>query len=340
VVARTTGNQKKEPAGTTAGKPMLTRNERFRSWIPHGFDYLSPAETATQLRLKEQVRSVFQSAGFQEIVPPMFDFAPTFSLTARGSAHSPVFQVRAGEGEVLAVRSDLTVQVIKAVANRRLKQDFPARYSYIQPIYQDRPWGSGQKREILQAGVELLGEAAPTRFREILDLARTCLAACNGEARILYGDVRFLEQLFELVPGQIRSELSLAFHNKDTGRIQRVCEEAGVADDLTRILTGVPLAFGGDAAMRQLLELCEGHPKLIAILNEARQHTDVIYDFSLVRELSYYTGPVFEAYIAGNHETILTGGVYDELYGEFAGEPQPACGFALNLSILVEHLSG
>ena len=315
---------------------MLSRPERFRSWIPHGFDFLSPAETRIQLNLKDQVRRKFEDAGYQEIVPPMFDFARTFSLTARGAAHSPVFEVRAGDGEMLAVRSDLTVQVIKAVANRRLKQDFPARYSYIQPVFQDRPWGSGHSREILQAGVELLGEAGPQRFREILDLARECLRACGGEARILYGDVRFLEHLFQMVPNRARADLSLAFHNKDTAGIRRISDEAGLNADLTRILTEVPLTFGGADAMRQLRQICGSQPRLLEILAEAAGHTDVIFDVSLVRELSYYTGPVFEAYIAGSNETVFTGGVYDDLYAEFSGESRPACGFALNLSILVE----
>ncbi|MCR9143059.1 MAG: ATP phosphoribosyltransferase regulatory subunit [bacterium] len=315
---------------------MLSQRERFRSWIPHGFDFLNPAETRIQLDLKEQVRQKFQAAGYQEIVPPMFDFARTFSLTARGAAQNPVFQVQAGEGERLAVRSDLTVQVVKAVANRRLKQEFPARYSYIQPVFQDRPWGSGSSREILQAGVELVGEAGPARFDEILSLARECLAACGGRPRILYGDVRFLEHLFQMIPERARADLSLAFHNKDTGRIQRISEEAGLATDLSRILIEVPLTFGGAEAMARLKELCAGQPPLLEILNEAAQRTDVIFDFSLVRELSYYTGPVFEAYIDDSNETVFTGGVYDDLYGEFTDDRQPACGFALNLSTLVE----
>ncbi|MEQ9363773.1 MAG: ATP phosphoribosyltransferase regulatory subunit [Leptospirales bacterium] len=315
---------------------MLSQRERFRSWIPHGFDFLNPAETRIQLDLKEKVRAKFQAAGYLEIVPPMFDFARTFSLTARGAAQSPVFQVRAGEGELLAVRSDLTVQVVKAVANRRLKQEFPARYSYIQPVFQDRPWGSGSSREILQAGVELVGEGSPDRFDEILNLARECLAACGGSPRILYGDVRFLEYLFQMIPERARPDLSLAFHNKDTGRIRRISEEAGLSADLIRVLTEVPLTFGGPEAMDRLKEICAGQPRLMDILNEAARRRDVIFDFSLVRELSYYTGPVFEAYIADSNETVFTGGVYDDLYAEFTGDQRPACGFALNLSTLVE----
>lgn len=315
---------------------MLTRRERFRSWIPHGFGFLDPEETHVQLELKQAVREKLTESGYAEIVPPMFDFARTFSLTARGSAVSPVFQVRAGEGEQLAVRSDLTVQVIKAVANRRLKQDFPARYAYIQPVFQDRPWGSGQSREILQAGVELLGDAGPDRFSEVLSLARETLAACGEEARVLYGDVRFLETLFQQIPERAREDLSLAFHNKDTARIDRICGEADLEQALRRILTEVPLAFGGAEAMERLRELCAGQPRLLEILAEADQIADVIYDFSLVRELSYYTGPVFEAYLGESNETVFTGGVYDDLYQEFAGEARPACGFALNLSILVE----
>ncbi len=316
---------------------MYSRQERFRSWIPHGFDYLTPAGTEKQLLLKDRVRKQFRAAGYAEITPPAIDFAPTFSLTARSDSPSPVFSMRAGEGELLAVRSDLTVQVIKAVANRRLGEGFPVRFSYIQPVFQDRPWGSGHKREFLQAGVELIGEHGDNRVGELLDLARRCLEFCKEKPRILYGDARFVGRLLELAPEASRSELSLAFYNKDSANIAAICKARGVDAEVARIAAEVPLTFGGPEAMERLLDICRHRPRLLEILEEGRRHADVIYDFSLVRELSYYTGPVFEAYLPGSGEQIFTGGVYDDLYAEFGGEHRTACGFALNLSILVDN---
>lgn len=314
-------------------------HERFRSWIPHGFDYLGPEETERQIRIMAEVRSLFRGAGYLEITPPALDFAPTFNLTSRSAIEPPFFETRGGEGDLLAVRSDLTVQVIKARANGRLGDGFPCRFSYVQPVFQDRSWGSGARRETLQAGVELIGEVeGGDRFQEILDLARSMLQRFGFEPRILYGDARFPETLFRRVPERARNELSLAFHNKDSGRLARLCGEAELPPSLARIFAEAPLAFGDAAALDRLEELCREETELFQILREARQRSGVIYDFSLVRELSYYTGPVFEAYVPGGADKVFTGGVYDYLYQEFSGEARPACGFALNLSILLENM--
>ena len=65
------------------------------------------------------------------------------------------------------------------------------------------------------------------------------------------------------------------------------------------------------------------------------------FDFSLARELSYYTGPVFAAYIPGTNERIFTGGVYDDLFSKFSDTEQcKACGFAIDIPLMVEKFKG
>ncbi len=312
--------------------------DTFRTWIPRGFDFLTPGEARKFLELKTRIRAVFQEAGFAEVIPPAFDYERTFKLTTRGQEKSPLFEMRDQDGQNLAVRSDLTVQVIKAAASGRLGTQFPARLSYIQPVFQDRPWGSGHSREITQAGIELLGLPMEEGFPETLNLARTCMTSLGQDARIVYGDVRFLNRLFEAVPASYRHVLSEAFHYKDSARVRAACAEAGLDEDLSRILINVPLTFGDGRALDKLFDICRGRPELLEILQEARGVENVMYDMSLVRELSYYTGPVFEAYVAGCTEPILSGGVYDNLFQEFAGESRGACGFALNLSLLVQRV--
>lgn len=312
--------------------------ERYRSWIPHGFDYLDATATRRRQVAADRVRALFERSGYQEITPPSLDFAPTFSAIARAGHPLPGFELRGREGEMLAVRSDLTVQVIKAAASGRLGREEPGRYSYIQPVFQDRAWGSGHSRETYQAGVELIGPA-PDRVGAMLALARECFAAADQKLSILYGDARFVELLLRELPEAARAEASLALYNKDTSELRRLLDAHAIAADLATLLVETPLLFGGKDVLDKLLRLTAGRAELAAVLEEARAVDDVIYDFSLVRELSYYSGPVFEGYLAGGHEKALTGGVYDGLYREFAGVDRPACGFALDLSLLARALA-
>jgi len=54
----------------------------------------------------------------------------------------------------------------------------------------------------------------------------------------------------------------------------------------------------------------------------------------MVSDLSYYTGPVFDAFLDSKKERILSGGVYNDLFEAFTGKPCTACGFAINLTLL------
>ncbi len=314
---------------------MLAQSDKFRSWIPHGFDYLAPEATERLLALQERVRHVFRRAGYNEVIPPSFDYARTFRLTTRESAPRLLFETRDVDGENLAVRSDLTVQVIKAAANGRFGASFPLRLSYVQPVFHDRAFGSGRLREVVQAGVETIGAAGADRVAELLELARMSLAALGREARILYGDARFLNRLLERLPAGLRAPFSEALFAKDTGGIRELCRKSGVAGNTAMIFEELPITFGGREALTALRGLCAQEQDLLSILDEAEVHSDVVFDFSMVRELSYYSGPVFEAYVPGETQRLLSGGVYDELLAEFGETAQPACGFAINLSLLL-----
>ncbi|MDH5655264.1 MAG: ATP phosphoribosyltransferase regulatory subunit [Spirochaetia bacterium] len=315
---------------------MLTGNDKYRSWIPHGFNFLSVKETESLTTLSDTVRKSLKKNQYMEVIPPSLDFYRTFQITARQSS-DPVFEVRDASGEVLAVRSDLTVQVVKAAAAGRLGKDRPLNVFYIQPVFHDRTWGAGNRREMVQAGIESIGNQDPDRFLKILSLASELIHNNRLEAKFLYGDVRFLNALFETIPENLRSPLSEAFHLKDTYKIRSMIK--GVcSSELTDLLTEVPLIFGDHRALDELEFLCKKNENLLSCIREARKVPNVIYDFSLVRELTYYTGPVFEGYIENCRETVITGGVYDSLYEQFSGESQTACGFALNLSIISEQI--
>ncbi len=318
---------------------MISSTGKYTSWIPHGFDYYSQERTQHLLDLSDRLRKSFMASGYSEVRLPTFDYARTFRLTSRNPVITEIFETRDSDGDQLGVRSDLTVQVIKGAANGHFGSDFPMRLSYLQPVFHDIPWGSGRRREVLQAGVELIGDPGTDRAQEILDLARTTLESLGLNGRILYGDGRFLEVLFRQLPENIQSDLSNAFHIKDTHRIASICRDSELNQELTDLMVNVPVIFGGDEALRELEILCKNQPELVVLLKEAAKREGVIYDFSLVKELTYYTGPVFEGYIPGNREKILSGGIYDSLYNYFSGMERQSCGFAFNVTTLLNGLS-
>ena len=358
---------------------MILNSHRYRSWMPHGFNLLNVRETQEMLHLMQYLREAFRKAKYLEIIPPSLDYSSAFQLSRRDMQTQPIFSLQSNEGESLSVRSDLTIQVIKAAANGFLgecvaSKEEASRFSYIQPVFLQKNWGYGLRREMYQAGVELLHGKDPHRAYELLCLAyklsqsslkRRLGASVNRgySIKILYGDVRVVQELLSLAPSSIRQPLASAIYHKDIGKITELLSSDAMDQsvDLVRkeavatphlnpkdILKEFPLIFGCQEVIPKLQKLCEGLPHISNYLQEAKEITrdippeNLIFDFSLVHGISYYTGPVFKAYIQTQNkkrikDTIFTGGVYDTLFREFSQDHgAKAGGFAINLSLLLD----
>lgn len=308
----------------------LTGKERFKTWLPHGFEFRGPADSRRLHAVCDQIRTYFAGNGFEEVIPPLMDFAPTFKLARERKAWG--FESRDIDGESLAIRSDLTVQVVKAAASGILSET--GGFFYIQPVMVDQRWGSGHRRQILQAGVELLGD----RSGRVGEMIRLSLNSPFGkQLRLIYGDQRFLRILLSETSNEAFQQATQLLDKKDVAGLKTFAAQSDLSSEARKVLLELPFLSGKplDAYRSVAAEL----PALLPVLDESPSIPGILYDFGLVRDLSYYTGPVFQAYAAGNHEPVLSGGVYDGLFEKFSGKRVPACGFAFDAELLAFALS-
>ena len=61
----------------------------------------------------------------------------------------------------------------------------------------------------------------------------------------------------------------------------------------------------------------------------------LVFDPTLVRGMSYYTGTIFEISIDGYNFSIAGGGRYDDMIGRFMGQSAPACGFSIGFERII-----
>ncbi|MBE7437618.1 MAG: ATP phosphoribosyltransferase regulatory subunit [Spirochaetales bacterium] len=304
---------------------------RHKSWIPHGFDYRSGPELTRLQRYTEQFRQITSAAGFAEIVPPLLDYEAALRLPGDLS-----FTVKDRRGERLALRSDMTIQIIKAVANGRLAPSGEGvwQVSYCQPIFRDSSWGQGHRREIMQAGVEIIETGKAVDPAALLQLALRVLRELGSKVRILYGDSRVVEAMLRPWPEALRGDLRSALQLRDVSLIRQILN--GDHSPAAEILYRLPFLFGGRERLSELMQLTSD-PGVKAYLKEAEQvyTEEIVYDFALIRPLPYYTGPIFEGYMEGSREEILAGGVYDALFGNFSHGKASCAGFAINMGEIV-----
>jgi ATP phosphoribosyltransferase regulatory subunit len=203
----------------------------------------------------------------------------------------------------------------------------------------------GQAREFLQAGIELVGAAAPEGTAEALGVMCAALDAAGlRDYRVGLGDASLYPALLHsfAVPEEARARIIHELVARDFVSLERELAAAGVSDEAAELLLRVPQLRGGadvlDAPDGQVAGVLAGMRAVQALLDPSASRR-VIFDLGLVRGLGYYTGAVFEVYDPALGVPIGGGGRYDELLGRF-GRDLPAVGFALNMERLHIALTG
>jgi ATP phosphoribosyltransferase regulatory subunit len=231
------------------------------------------------------------------------------------------------------------------VATRYSSSEPPLRFCYFAHCYRGVRPQRGQPRELLQAGIELIGAPAPQGTAEALTVLCHALDATGlKDYRIGVGDASLFPALMASldVPAPARADLLEALARRDFVGLEHSLLESGLTDQAAELLLGVPQRRGGPEVLADApapaVEAVTGM-RLLHELLEPGVAARVIFDLGLVRNIGYYTGAVFEVYDPALGGPIGGGGRYDDLLGRF-GRKLPAVGFALGVDRLHVALAG
>jgi ATP phosphoribosyltransferase regulatory subunit len=312
--------------------------------IPSGTRDVLPQETGEVRAITDTLRAVFDRHGFGEIYTPALEYESVLARADLDEAR-PAYRVFDETGAVLVLRSDMTVPIARVVATRYAESRVPLRFCYFAHTYRGVRPQRGQLREMLQAGIELIGAPAPDGTAEALTLLAAALDAVGlKDFRIGLGDASLFPALMESlrVDEGARADLLEALVRRDFVELELRLAEAGVVGEAAELLLDVPQRRGGPELLTDAPA-----PAVDAVTGMRRVHEllapdvaeRVIFDLGLVRNIGYYTGAVFEVYDPALGAPIGGGGRYDDLLGRF-GRPLPAVGFALFVDSVHQALAG
>jgi ATP phosphoribosyltransferase regulatory subunit len=295
---------------------------------PSGTRDVLPDEMRELRAIEAAVRGVFEAGGYGEIATPALEYE---EVLTRGDAAAadPAYKLFDEHGKVLVLRSDMTIPIARVVATRYATAQPPLRFSYVAAAYRSVRPQRGHAREILQAGIELVGSPGPHGTAEAITLLHATLAAAGLENyRIGLGDASLYPRLLDRVgvPAEDRPQILHELVTRDFVGLEREVERYGEPD-----LARLPQLRGGPQVLDAAPEA--GELQAIHALLAPEVAERVIFDLGLTRDLGYYTGAVFEVYDAALGAPLGGGGRYDDLIGRF-GRDLPACGWALNLEML------
>jgi ATP phosphoribosyltransferase regulatory subunit len=312
--------------------------------IPSGTRDVLPDETREVRAITDVLRGVFERHDYGEVYTPALEYESVLARADMAEA-SPAYRVYDETGAVLVLRSDMTVPIARVVATRYASSEPPLRFCYFAHCYRGVRPQRGQPRELLQAGIELIGAPAPQGTAEALTVLCHALDATGlKDYRIGLGDASLFPALMASlqVPQEARAGLLEVLVLRDFVGLQELLADSGVAGEAAELLLEVPQRRGGHELLSDApapaAEAVKGLRDVHELLEPAVAER-VIFDLGLVRNIGYYTGAVFDVYDPALGAPIGGGGRYDELLGRF-GRKLPAVGFALGVDRLHIALAG
>jgi ATP phosphoribosyltransferase regulatory subunit len=312
--------------------------------IPSGTRDVLPDETREVRAITDVLRGVFERHGYGEVYTPALEYESVLARADMAEAR-PAYRVFDETGAVLALRSDMTVPIARVVATRYASAEPPLRFCYFAHCYRGVRPQRGQPRELLQAGIELVGAPAPQGTAEALTVLCHALDATGlKDYRIGLGDASLFPALMASlqVHEPVRQGLLEALVLRDFVGLQELLAESGLTGEAAELLLEVPQRRGGPELLADAPAPADGAVKglrdVLELLEPAVAER-IIFDLGLVRNIGYYTGAVFDVYDPALGAPIGGGGRYDELLGRF-GRSLPAVGFALGVDRLHIALAG
>jgi ATP phosphoribosyltransferase regulatory subunit len=309
--------------------------------IPPGTRDVLPDEMRELRRLHLALIEVFESRGYGEVATPAIEYD---EVLARGDGRTAASAYRFFDerGDLLALRSDMTVPIARLVATRYADAEPPLRLCYLANAFRAVRPQRGQMREFTQAGVELIGAPAPQGTVEVVEVLEAALDAAGLDRAVIgLGDADLFRQLLaELgIEGEARDSVleRLAMHDL-VGLEAELSAVAGISDEqcdtcvaLSQMRGGSEVleqarGLGGAAVERATARLQE----TFEALGERGVADRVQIDLGLLRDLGYYSGAILEVYDPALGHVLGGGGRYDGLLKRF-GIDLPAAGFALYL---------
>ena len=312
------------------------------------------------------IKETYFKFGFSQIETPIVEHIENLTSNQGGENEKLIFKILK-RGEKLentnnlddlcdsGLRYDLTVPLSRFYANNISVLPVPFKAFQTGSVFRaDRPQ-KGRYRQFTQCDIDILGDS--TYLAEIELITATTKALNNlgiNDVKIIVNDrnilkamaksCNFPEDKFDSIfiildkldkigiDGVKSSLIELGLNEND---VQKYCEYFAKDKEFNSCKE-----FFGDSLNGYIQEnTLENLDQIISSASMiVGKDCHVVFDPTLVRGMSYYTGPIFEIQLANYHLSVGGGGRYDEMIGKFCGTKVSACGFSIGFERIIEIL--
>lgn len=321
---------------------------------PKGFRDFLPETMLRRSYVLDSIKEVFHLYGFEPIDTPILELHETLFGKYGEDAEQLIFTAQHGRStrDPLAMRYDLTVPLARVVGQYESQLNLPFKRYHIAPVFRGERPQRGRYREFWQCDADTVGVASMSADAEIVIMMHEILHRLGfrqfvikiNHRQLLVAIGEFSGVPDEQLPDLYRSvdkfdkigadgvKRELIERGIDSGAVSRMMDliqskEPG-GDSLDLIAETVGVDATGLDDLRRLAQM-------LAEASIPTEHFD--FDFTMVRGLGYYTGPIFETVISQpNLGSISGGGRYDNLIGMFRRQSLPTTGTSFGIERIID----
>ena len=293
-------------------------------------------------RIVFALRALYRRFGYQQFKMRKFEEYDLYARNKDFLISDSIITFTDLNGKLMALKPDVTLSIVRSGADA----DGVQKVYYNENVYRVSAAARGF-REIMQAGVECIGEVDDCCLAETLMLAVESLRTISPDCVLELSQLDIVSALVDAlgVADDARRDVLKCIGEKNLHGLEAVCRGAGADAEAAARLKTLAQTAGAPAQVLPVLRGLGCAPEAVDRLETLTSALDALglgacvrIDFSVLGDMRYYNGVVFKGFVSGVPAGVLSGGQYDRLMRKMRRSAR-AVGFAVYLDLL-ERFSG
>ena len=330
-----------------------------------GMKDIMPAEMQLRDYVIGVIKETYGKFGFTSIETPCVENIANLSSKQGGENEKLIFKIlkrgeklnletAKGEEDLVdgGLRYDLTVPLVRYYSNHANELPSPFKALQMGNVWRaDRPQ-KGRYRQLMQCDIDILGEPSNLAEIELILATTTTLGKLGFRGfQIRINERRILKAMaaYSGFPEESYDQVFIILDKMDKIGLDGVAAELkgnGFGEESVEkymeLFQGMEEAENGLVYLTEKLEgtldaeVGQSLKEIIASVKATKaSEFEIVFDPTLVRGMSYYTGTIFEIAMPEFGGSCGGGGRYDKMVGRFTGKDVPACGFSIGFERII-----
>ena len=290
-------------------------------------------------KLLYSLRALYRQYGYRSFRMSKFEKYELYAGNKDFLVNDRVITFSDTNGDLLALKPDVTLSIVRSVKFRPGRKQ---KLYYHENVYRPAA-SSGRFREIMQCGLECIGDLDSYDGYEVISLAEKSLSEISADSILSFSHLGILKSLLHVLDAEEteQAELLGLIAARNGHELARLFERRGWSKDRLRELNALLALNCGLRELPDVLRALELDWLDVSVLGElvdlsqlaGEEDSIAQFDLSVINDIHYYNGVIFQGFVKGISEKVLSGGRYDKLL-ERMGQKGGAIGFAVYLSLL------